>query len=326
MRAVVQERWGGPETLRLSEVERPVAAAGEVLVRVRAVGLNAYDKYTMRGQPAFLRLLGMGLRGPKQRIRGIDFAGSVDSVGPGVTGIPVGREVFGHAGASLAEFTTASPELVLAKPSRLSFEQAAALSTAGVTALRGLRDNGSVKPGSRALINGAGGGVGTFAVQIAKALGAHVTGVTGPATAELVRALGADVIIDYSKVDFLGLAERFDVVLDISGNRPFGATRRLLAPGGKLVMVGGGNDGRERHRAPLGRFLKAFLLRRFSHGQLVICSASPKAPDFATLKAMVDAGTLTPVIDRTYPLEATAEAMRYLETTHVRGKLVVTVN
>lgn len=326
MRAIVQDRYGGPEQLHLADVEQPVAAANEVLVRVRASSLNAYDKYLLRGRPFFLRLMGVGFSRPKLTIRGIDFAGVVDSVGKDVTGFVPGQEVFGHAGASLTEFTTVSPKLLIGKPARLSFEQASALSTAGITALRGLRDNGGIVPGRSVLINGAGGGVGTFAVQIAKALGAEVTAVTGPTSVELVRSLGADRVIDYSKVDFTSQPERYDVILDISGNRPFSQCRRVLKPGGVIVVVGGGNNGKERHSAPLGRILKAALLRRLGGGKLVVCNANPTTPDFVALKEMVDAGKLTPVIERVYPLEATAEAMRRLETTGVHGKLVVSLD
>jgi len=244
VKAIVQDRYGGPEVLHLADVPKPVAAADEVLVRVRTVALNAYDKYLMRGRPGLLRLMGIGFRRPKQAIRGIDLAGVVDSVGASVTGFSAGDEVFGHAGACLTEYTTVAPKHLLAKPQRLSFAQAAALSTAGITALRGVRDNGKAAPGRLVLINGAGGGVGTFAVQIAKALGARVTAVTGPSTVDLVRSLGADDVIDYSKEDFTRRPERYDVLVDISGNRPVADVRRVLNPEGLLVVVGGGNDGR----------------------------------------------------------------------------------
>jgi NADPH:quinone reductase-like Zn-dependent oxidoreductase len=323
MKAILQDGYGSPSILHPGEIPAPTAKPDEVIVRVRAAGLNAYDKYFLYGRPFLLRMM-VGVRRPKRAVRGVDFAGTVESVGSSVTKFKPGDEVFGFSHGSLAELAAAGAKYIESRPTRLSPSESAALPMAGVTALRGLRDDGRLKTGQRALVFGAGGGVGTFAIQIAKAMGAHVTAVTNANNAELARGLGADVVLDYAGSEIRSQLETYDVILDISGSWPFHALGKRLRPNGTLVAVGGGNAGTTAH-APLGRMLKLSLIRRFVGYRLVFCRAEPGPSDLATLRDWVDAGQLRPVIDRQYTWEQYADAFRQLGSGQTRGKVVVNV-
>lgn len=330
MKAVVQERYGGPEALRIAEVERPVAAAGEVVVRVRAAAVNAYDWHIMRGDPYVARLLGsgLGLRGPKARIRGRDLAGVVDTVGPGVTGFEVGDEVYGDLGevdGAFAEYASIPVDRVSAKPAGLTFEQAAAMPLAANTALVGMRDVGAIDAGRRVLINGASGGVGTFAVQIAKALGGEVTGVCSTRNVELVGSLGADHVVDYTRADFTRDGRTYDVVLDLVGNRSLGDLRRALSPNGTLILSGGGTSHGGSVLGPMGLMIRGQVVGRFIRQRVVPLTPTPSAANLVTLSELVEAGRLSPAVDRTFPLDKVADAIRYVEVEHASAKVVLTV-
>lgn len=325
MKAIVQDRYGSPDVLRFGEVDKPVVGDHEVLVRVRAAAVNARDWHLMRGDPYVARLV-LGLTRPKERIRGTDFAGVVETVGRDVTRLRPGDEVFGEADGAFAEYVCASQDVVGAKPSNLTFEQAAAVPLAGNTALMGLRDLGRVRPGQRVLVNGASGGVGTFAVQIAKAFGAEVTGVCSTKNADLVRSLGADHVIDYTREDFTRNEPRYDVVFDLVGNRSLAECRRALTPSGTLVLSGGGVSEGGSLFGPMGLIIKGQALSRFAGRQrLLVLTAEPKRENLAALTELVERGDVFPVVDRTYPLGEAAEAIRYLEVEHARAKVVVTV-
>jgi len=290
-----------------------------VLVRVRATSVNPFDWHSLRGQPYIMRM-GGGLRRPTQTVLGIDVAGIVEAVGRDVTDRQPGDEVFGVRSGAFAEYV--SGRNFVPKPAGLTFEQAAAVPVAGLTALQGLRDKGGVQPGQQVLIYGAGGGVGTFAVQIAKAMGAEVTGVTSTANVDMVRSIGADQVIDYTREDFTRSGQRYDVILDIGAKRPLLKLRRGLAPNGTLVLVGGS---RGNWIGPVARALGALVLSRFASQTLRPFLSDVNKVDLLALKDLIDAGKVRPVIDRTYPLSETAEAIRYLETGRARGKLVITV-
>ena len=324
MKAIVQDRYGPPDVLRYADVDQPVPAANEVLVRVRAASVNARDWHTMRGDP-YLARLAFGLRAPKVRTRGTDFAGVVEAVGGDVTRLRVGDEVYGEVRAAFAEYLSVRDDLVDRKPANLTFEQAAALPLAANTALMGLRDVARVQPGQRVLINGASGGVGTFAVQLAKSFGAHVTGVCSTRNAELVRSLGADHVVDYTRDDFTRDGRRYDVVFDLVGNRSLGDLRRALTPTGTLVLSGGGVSEGGSLVGPIGLVVKGRLLARFVRHRVVILDTEPSEANLATLRELAEAGTLTPVIDRSHPLSETAEAIRYVEQEHARATVVLTV-
>lgn len=318
----MQDRYGTPDTLALRDVDAPAATQPtDVLVRVRAASVNAADWHSMTGRPALMRL-GMGLRRPDPAVKGMDVAGVVESVGAGVTRFRVGDAVFGTGRrGTFAELAVVPEDRLAPKPAGASFEEAAALPIAGVTALQGLRDHAKLAAGQRVLVYGAGGGVGTFAVQIAKALGARVTAVTSSANLELVRALGADDAIDYAKEDATQRAERYDVFFDLAGDKPIEACRRVLAPGGALVLTGAGT----RHGwGLLARPLSGLLARNKGH-RIVVFVAKSNAGDLRALAELVDAGKLKPAIERTYELAEAAEAMRRLGTGKARGKLVVRV-
>jgi NADPH:quinone reductase-like Zn-dependent oxidoreductase len=324
MKAIVQDRYGPADVLALREVDKPVAADNEVLVRVHAAAVNAYDWHFMRGDPYLARPV-LGWAGPKVKIRGRDFAGRVEAVGPGVTRVRAGDEVFGEADGSFAEYVCAAGGMVDRKPANLTFEQAAAMPLAGNTALMGLRDAGRVQPGQQVLINGASGGVGTFAVQIAKAFGALVTGVCSTRNVDLVRSIGADDVIDYTRDDFTRDGRRYDVVFDLVGNRSLADCRRVLTPGGTLVLSGGGVSGGGSLIGPLGLIVRAQLLSRFVRHRLLVLTAKQSKENLATLRELAESAKVTPVIDRTYPLSEAPEAIRYLEVEHARAKVVVTV-
>jgi NADPH:quinone reductase-like Zn-dependent oxidoreductase len=324
MKAIAQDRYGPPDVLELRDVAKPVPGDNEVLVRVHAAAVNALDWHYMRGDP-YLARLSMGLRRPKVRIRGRDFAGRVESTGAGVERFRVGDEVFGEADGAFAEYVSAPDEAVDPKPANLSFEQAAAVPVAGSTALMGLRDVARVQAGQRVLINGASGGVGTFAVQIAKSLGAEVTGVCSARNADLVRSIAADHVINYASEDFTRNGMRYDVVFDLVGNRSLTDFRRALTPEGTLVLSGGGVSEGGSLLGPLALFAKSMVLSRFVHHRLLQLTERPSRENLASLRELVESGAVTPVIDRTYPLSDVPEAIRYLETEHARAKVVITV-
>jgi NADPH:quinone reductase-like Zn-dependent oxidoreductase len=328
MKAITQHGYGSPDVLRFDDVARPVPAENEVLVRVHAASVNAREWHLMRGDPFVARLMtpDLGLTGPKGKILGTDFAGRVEAVGARVTRFRPGDEVYGEAGGAFAEYVCAPEGLVDRKPANLSFEAAAAVPTAANTALIGLRDDGRVRPGQRVLINGASGGVGLFAVQIAKALGAEVTGVCSARNVDLVRAAGAAHVIDYTGEDFARAGRRYDVVLDLVGNRSLGECRRVLTPGGTLVLSGGGvSHGRLQAFGPMGLMIRGMVVSRFARDRIVVLQAKPGADNLAALRELIESGAVTPVIDRTFPLSEAADAIRYVEREHARAKVVLTV-
>ncbi|GID32064.1 NAD(P)-dependent alcohol dehydrogenase [Paractinoplanes brasiliensis] len=326
MKAITQEKYG---VMGLAEIEPPTCEPGTVLVRVRAASINARDWHIMRGDPYLARLTMMGARRPRTRIRGTDFAGTVEAVGAGVDSFQPGDEVFGDLGdahGAFASLVCAPAETIEFKPAGISFSEAAALPLAGSTALMGLRDVGRVRPGARVLINGASGGVGTYAVQIAKALGAHVTAVCSTRNVDLVRSLGADEVVDYKVEDFATAVTPYEVVFDLVGNRSLRDLRRVLAPRGTLVLSGGGTfRGRPTLLGPMKLILGAQLAARFSRLRMVVLSVPPSRALLTGLRELVEAGRLTSVIDRTYPLAEVPEAIRYMEAEHVRAKVVITV-
>jgi NADPH:quinone reductase-like Zn-dependent oxidoreductase len=324
MKAIVQDRYGPPDVLELREVDKPVVADHEVLIRVHAAAVNARDWHVMRGDPYMARLV-LGFGRPKAKIRGTDFAGRVEAVGKDVKRFRPGDEVFGEADGAFAEYVCAPDDVVEPKPANLTFEQAAVVPLAGNTALMGLRDLGGVQPGQKVLVNGASGGVGTFAVQIAKSFGAEVTGVCSTRNVDLVRSLGADHVIDYTREDFTGNGQRYDVVLDLVGNRSLTECRRALTPAGTLVLSGGGVSGGGSLVGPMGLILRGQALSRFVRHRLLVLTATPSKENLAALRELAESGKITPVIDRTYPLSDVPEAIRYLEVEHARAKVVITV-
>ncbi|MFD9700434.1 NAD(P)-dependent alcohol dehydrogenase [Lentzea sp. NPDC059081] len=327
MKAIVQDYYGSPDALRFEEVETPTAADDEVVVRVHAASVNPYDWHVMRGDPYLSRLV-FGLGRPRRRIRGRDFAGRVDSVGTAVTSWRRGDEVFGDLGAAngaFAEYVSLPATMIEAKPATLTFEQAAALPLAATTALTCLRDAAEVEPGQRILVNGASGGVGTFAVQLAKTLGADVTAVCSTANVELLESIGADHVIDHTREDFSRCGRRHDVVLDLVGNRSLTDCRRVLTPRGTLVLSGGGSSRGGSLVGPMGLTVRGQVLARFVRHRVVAPLAAPGAEKLATLRELAESGRITPVIDRTFPLSDAAEAIRYLELGHASGKVVITV-
>jgi NADPH:quinone reductase-like Zn-dependent oxidoreductase len=327
MKAIVQERYGSPDVLRLAELDQPVPAAGEVRVRVHAAAVNAYDWHVMRGDP-YLARVSVGFGAPKRKIRGRDFAGRVDAVGENVTRFRPGDEVYGDPGdadGAFAEYVCVPEERLEPKPAGLTFEQAAAVPLAGLTALKGLRDVAKVQAGQRVLINGASGGVGTFAVQIAKSLGAEVTAVCSTRNTELAGSLGADHVVDYTKDDFTRNGERYDVVLDLVGNHSLGDLRRALTEGGTLVLSGGGVFDGGSLLGPMRLMLTAQLVSRFVPYRLVILTTAPDRQMLASLRELAESGKISPVIDRTYKLSEVPDAIRYLESEHARAKVVITV-
>ncbi|MET0415735.1 MAG: NAD(P)-dependent alcohol dehydrogenase [Actinoplanes sp.] len=324
MKAIIQDRYGAPDVLRLDDIDRPAPGDGEVLVRVHAASLNARDWHTLRGDP-YLARASLGLRRPKSRIPGTDFAGRVEAAGPAVTRFSPGDEVFGEIEGAFAEYVRVPEALLEPKPATLTFEQAAALPLAANTALMGLRDVARVRAGHRVLINGASGGVGTFAVQLAKAYGAHVTAVCSTRNLDLVRSLGADQVIDYTRDDFTRGPDRYDVVFDLVGNHSLTACRRVLTPAGTLVLSGGGVFTGGSVLGPIGLIVRGQLASRFVKQRVLPLTAKPSRANLATLRELAEAGALVPVIDRTLPLSETAEAIRYLEQDHATAKVILTV-
>ncbi|MPY56519.1 NAD(P)-dependent alcohol dehydrogenase [Streptomyces spongiae] len=328
MKAIVQERFGPPDILRLADTDRPEVGADQVLVRVRAAALNPYDWHMLRGDPFVARLMGgVGLTRPKSRVAGIDAAGQVEAVGVDVRGLQPGDEVLGFCQGSFAQYARTTADLLVPKPASLTFEQAAAVPMGAVTALRGIRTVGQVQAGQRVLVNGAGGGVGTFAVQIAVALGAEVTGVCSARNVDLVRSLGAAHVVDYTREDFTGGRVRYDMILDNVGNHPLSRLRRALTPTGTLVANGGGSPGRL--FGAVGSMLRLSAVNAFVRQRLrLILPSAPAGPtheDLLAVTALIESGKLTPVVDRTYPLADTGKGVRHVEQGHARGKAVVTV-
>ncbi|MER6492952.1 NAD(P)-dependent alcohol dehydrogenase [Streptomyces griseorubiginosus] len=324
MKAVVQDRYGSADTLELREVDRPVPGAGEVLVRVHAASVNAYDWHYLHGDPRIARL-SLGMRSPKVRIRGRDFAGRVAAVGPGVEGLHPGDEVYGEADGTFAEFVCAKDGETDLKPAGLSFEQAAAMPLAANTALIGLRDVAGLRAGQSVLVNGASGGVGSFAVQLAKAYGAEVTAVCGARNVELVGSLGADDVVDYTREDFARAGRRYDVVLDLVGNRSLADLRRATAPSGTVVLSGGGVFEGGSLLGPVRLIVRGRLLSPFVRQRVLPLTAKASKANLAVLRELVDAGRIAPAVERMYPLSEAAEAIRHLEVEHARAKIVITV-
>jgi NADPH:quinone reductase-like Zn-dependent oxidoreductase len=322
MQAITYHRYGGPDVLELEEVERPVPGDDEVLVRVLAASVNPRDWHYLRGLPYLLRPV--ALRVPEDGGLGSDVAGRVEAVGRAVTRFRPGDEVFAFVRkGGFAEYTCVPEDVLGPKPANLSFEQAAAVPLAALTALQGLRDHGRARPGQRVLIIGASGGVGTFAVQLAKRFGAEVTGVCSTRNLELVRSLGADHVVDYTREDFAGNGRRYDLIFQLAGARSPAGCRRALAPKGQLILSSG--EGPGPWIGPLGRMLQAVVLSPFVNQRLGAFEARPDGDDLRALTELIEAGRVAPVIDRTYPLAETPAALRYLETGHARGKVVITV-
>lgn len=323
MKAIVQDRFGPPDVLELRDVEVPDIGDGEVRLRVHAAGIDPGVVYVVAGVPYLIRLAGFGLRSPRKPVPGLDVAGVVESVGAKVTDLEVGDEVYGVAHGSLAEHARADPAKLAPKPAGLTWEQAAAVPVSGLTALQALRDKARVRAGQRVLVLGAGGGVGTHAVQIAKALGAEVTGVCSTDKVDLVASLGADDVVDYTSHDVTRGERRWHVILDIAGLRPLSRLRRVLTPMGTLVLVGGHGGGRL--LGPTGRILRAMALAPYVRHRLRPLLSIERRQDLLALTELIDAGKLSPVVDRTYPLADAADALRHVATGHAAGKTVVTI-
>jgi NADPH:quinone reductase-like Zn-dependent oxidoreductase len=320
MKAIVYYRYGGPEVLRLEELAKPLPQAGEVLVRVRAAALNPYDWHFMRGTPYPLRLM-VGMGRPKNSRIGADLAGEVEAVGKDVTQFNVGDTVFGGGQGAFAEYVCAGEARLAHKPENATFEEAAGVNIAGLTALQGLRDKARVRAGQSVLVNGAAGGVGTFGVQIAKAYGAEVTGVCSGRNTEMVRGIGAERVVDYAREDFAAGEARYDVVLDCVGNRSLTDVRRVLKEEGVYVGAGGTTD--NWMMGPIADTFKRVWLSRLGKRKLLAIWAKPRREDLLDLAEMMKAGKVRTVLDRRYKLSETGEAMRYLELGHARGKVVV---
>lgn len=328
MRALVQRTYGAPEVLGTATVPLPTPGSGQVRVRVGASSVNARDWHVMRGEPRLARLLDrriFGLKAPKLAIRGTDVAGTIDATGPDVSQWRPGDRVFGEADGAWAEYVIAAPDALAAVPSAMRVEEAAALPLAGTTALTCL-SAGQPHTGDRLLINGASGGVGTFAVQMAHAMGLHITAVCSARNAEQARSLGADTVIDYATEDFCGQPDQYDMVLDLVGNRPVSALRRLLRPTGTLVLSGGGVPGTGRYIGPLALLAHAQLLSRRPGPRIVVPQARPTTETLEQIAALVQSGSLVPVIDRVFALDDGAEAVRYVETEHASGKVILAVS
>jgi NADPH:quinone reductase-like Zn-dependent oxidoreductase len=321
MRAIVQHRYGSADAMHVERVPLPELASNEVLIHVHAAGISRGTWHLMSGKPYVMRL-GLGLRGPKSSVAGQDVAGTVARVGSAVTRFGIGDEVFGIGQGSFAEYTAAQEDKLVRKPANVTFEQAASMPVSALTALQGLRDVGHVGRGQKVLIVGASGGVGTFAVQLAKAFGAEVTGVCSTPKLDLVRSLGADHVIDYTTTDFADGRNRYDLILDIGGNASLARIRRALTPRGTLVLVGGENNG---NWIGMSRQLRAVALSPFIRQRLSMFLGRQNVSDLELVMKLAQTGALSPTIDRTFPLEDVPDAMRYLESGHARGKIAVTV-
>jgi len=324
MKAIVGRCYGSPDVLELEDIEKPEPADNELLVRVKAAAVNPLDWHYMRGSPYIMRLIGSGLGTPNDPRLGVDFAGTVEAVGSNVKQFNVGDEVFGGANGAFAEYVTIAEDRgVVSKPSNMSFEQAASVPIAAITALQSLRDKGQIKPGQKVLINGASGGVGTFAVQIAKSYGAKVTGVCSGRNAEMVRSIGADHVIDYKREDYTENGQQYDLILDMIGNHSLSGNRKVLKPEGKFIIIGGAKGN---WLAPLMGPIKAMLYSPFVQQEFVMFIAKMRKQDLAVLGELMRSGVVTPVIDRSYALNETAAAIRYSEEGHARGKIIITVD
>jgi NADPH:quinone reductase-like Zn-dependent oxidoreductase len=325
MQAIVQDAYGSADVLELRDIDRPVPKDDQVLVRVHAAGLHRGDWHVMTGLPYLIRLVvpDLGFRKPKVPIRGMDVAGRIEAIGEHVTRFQPGDEVFGWCDGSFAEYACAPEDQLVPKPANLTFEQAAVVPISGFAALQGLRDQGQVQPGQRVLVIGAAGGVGVFAVQLTKAFGAEVTGVCSTTQVDLVRSIGADDVIDYTRNDITDGSRHWDLILDTAGRRTLSQLRRALTARGTLVIVGG--EGAGRWMGGFTRNLRAPLLSRLVGQRLRMLASKPRQADLQVLRELIEAGKLTPVIGRTYTLREVPEAMRALEAGHTRGKVVVTV-
>jgi len=321
MKAIVYHDYGSPDVLRCEDVAKPTPGDDEVLIRIRAAAANPMDYGLMSG--VYLMRLMTGLRKPKLTRPGADLAGEVEAVGKNVTRFQPGDPVFGGARGAFAEYVCAREDRLASKPANLTFEQAAAIPVAGLTALQGLRDKGRLQPGQKVLVNGAAGGVGTFAVQVGKWLGAQVTGVCSTRNVDLVRSIGADHVIDYTRDDFTRSGERYDLIFDCMGNRPLSDWRHVMTPRGTFVAVGGRPGGR--WVGPLPYLLKLLVSSRFVSQKVVLFMASLRSDDLIILKELIEAKEVTPVIDRRYKLIEAADAIRYLKAGHARGKVVIAV-
>jgi NADPH:quinone reductase-like Zn-dependent oxidoreductase len=322
MKAIVYHSYGSPDVLKCEEIEKPTAGDNEVLIKVRAASVNPLDWHFMRGTPYFVRIPA-GLRKPKITRLGVDVAGQVEAVGRNVTQFKPGDEVFGSCRGAFAEYACTSESALAMKPNNVTFEQAASVPLAALTALQGLRDKGQIQPGQKVLINGAAGGVGTFAVQIAKSFGAEVTGVCSTRNVEMVRSLGADRVIDYTQEDFTKSGQRYDLIFDCVGNHSLSACRRVLNPKGIYIAVGG-PSGRWMIGS-LARAITAPVLSRFVGQKLFMVLARRSKEDLTIMRELMESGKITPVIDRCYTLSEVPEAIRYLEEGHARGKVIITL-
>jgi NADPH:quinone reductase-like Zn-dependent oxidoreductase len=323
MRAIVQDAYGSVDVLRPAEIDRPDISADEVLVRVRAAGMDRGTWHSMTGTPYLMRIMGFGFRRPKNRVAGLDVAGTIAAVGSQVTRFHVGDEVFGIAKGSFAEYAAAREDKLAPKPAGLSFEQAAVVPISGGTAIQGLRDAGRIQAGQKVLIIGASGGVGTYAVQLAKALGAEVTGVASTAKLDLVRSIGADHVIDYTHEDFADGVHHYDLILDIGGNSRLSRLRRALTPTGTLAIVGGEEKGNV--TGGFGRQLRAVALSPFVRQRLTMVASKEHYSHVEAVSRFIETGQVVPIIDRTYPLAEVPDAMRHLEAGEVRGKISITI-
>ena len=323
MTAIVQDAYGSSDVFRVAEVDKPDIAADEVFVQVHAAGLDRGTWHFMTGKPYLMRVMGFGLRRPKNRVPGLDVAGVVVAVGAEVTRFQPGDEVFGIARGSFAEYAAAREVKLAHKPANLSFEQAAVVPISGSTALQAVRDAGRVEAGQTVLVIGASGGVGSYAVQLAKALGAHVTGVSSTAKVDLVRSIGADHVLDYTREDFADGGQRYDLILDIGGNSRLSRLRRALTPTGTLVIVGGEEGGAL--TGGFGRSLRAPMLSLFSRQRLTMLTNKEHHRYLDELRPLIEAGSVTPAVDQAYPLDEVPAAMRRLEAGQVRGKIAITV-
>ena len=325
MKAIVYHEFGGPEVLRLEEIDKPVPKDNQILVKVRALSVNPLDWHFMEGIPYIARPLAMGFLTPTVTQLGVDYAGTVEAVGKNVTEFKPGDEVYGNKFGAFAEYVVATGKALALKPPSVTFEQAASLPVAALTALQALRDTGKIEAGQKVLINGASGGVGTFAVQIAKSFGAEVTGVCSGRNVELVRSLGADHVIDYTKEDFTKRPERYDLIIDNVGSQPLSGLRHVLNPKGRYIAVGGGGVNDSRWTGPLVNVVKMMTLKPVVTQQMQMMLAEMNKKDLDVLIDLIQSGKLKPVIDKTYPFNQLPEAMRYLEEGHARGKVIVTV-
>ncbi len=323
MKAIVQDKYGSPDVLSLEDIDQPEIGDDDVLVRVRAVGVDPGIWHLMTGLPYLIRIMGYGLRTPKTRVPGTDVGGTVEAVGNNVTQFGAGDEVFGGCQGALAEYACGKADKLTHKPEDLTFEQAAVVTTSALTALQGLRDHGNVQAGQKVLIIGASGGVGTFAVQLAKVLGAGVTGVCSTTKIDMVRSIGADDVIDYKRDDFAQQGQRYDVIFDTGGNSSLSDLRRALTPRGTLVIVGG--EGGGKWMGGTDRQLRGLMLSPFVRHNLRSFVAVVRQEDMQFLKEPLEAGKVTPVLDRTYSLSDAPDAIRYLAEGHARGKVAITV-